>query len=324
MLFACRSKNFLNCVSYEQDNYITPHRGDGNFGSPIFSNAAFADDSENRLNAYKGNKLIPHEVNIATLNSVSSQSTSIAVFTPAALSWKSYSNMQDAVFNKFMDWTREDFEAFFRDSANEPEFEDAWNFLSQTGNDHLQGAAISDEDAMEVLRSELVKKLSTYSINGVAFPCEGLDFTNLSLYCSDGSVDLSNCTGLTWVQLAQARELVGVILPTLDLSDADMTGKNLQGVDFSRCTGLTWEQLASATRIVDSILPAMDLSAADMSGKNLWGIDFTNCTGLTGTQLASASTVWAIKLTSEQYATVKADIPSGTTIYIDGVRTIVP
>lgn len=232
--------------------------------------------------------------------------------------------MQDAVFNKFMDWTREDFEAFFRDSANEPEFEDAWNFLSQTGNDHLQGAAISDEDAMEVLRSELVKKLSTYSINGVAFPCEGLDFTNLRLYSSVGSVDLSNCTGLTWVQLAQARELVGVILPTLDLSDADMTGKNLQGVDFSRCTGLTWEQLASATRIKDSILPAMDLSAADMSGKNLWGIDFTNCTGLTGTQLASASTVWAIKLTSEQYATVKADIPSGTTIYIDGVRTIVP
>lgn len=66
----------------------------------------------------------------------------------------------------------------------------------------------------------------------MAFPCEGLDFTNLRLYSSVGSVDLSNCTGLTWVQLAQARELVGVILPTLDLSDADMTGKNLQGVDF--------------------------------------------------------------------------------------------
>ena len=290
----------------------------------FFSNAALADDSENRLNAYKGNKLIPHEVNIATLNSVSSQSTSIAVFTPAALSWESHDNLQDVLFGKFMDWTRDDFKAFFRDSANEPEFEDAWNFLSQTGNDHLQGAAISDEDAMEVLQNELVKKLSTCSINGVAFPCEGLDFTYLSLYSPDGSVDLSNCTGLTWVQLAQARELVGVILPTLDLSDADMTGKNLQGVDFSRCTGLTWEQLASATRIVDSILPAMDLSAADMSGKNLWGIDFTNCTGLTGTQLASASTVWAIKLTSEQYATVKADIPSGTTICIDGVRTIVP
>ena len=29
----------------------------------FFSNAAFADDSENRLNAYKGNKLIPQEVN---------------------------------------------------------------------------------------------------------------------------------------------------------------------------------------------------------------------------------------------------------------------
>lgn len=29
--------------------------------SLFFTNAAFADDSENRLNAYKGNKLIPQE-----------------------------------------------------------------------------------------------------------------------------------------------------------------------------------------------------------------------------------------------------------------------
>lgn len=68
----------------------------------------------------------------------------------------------------------------------------------------------------------------------------------------------------------------------------------------------------------------MDLSAADMSGKNLWGIDFTIVQGLLVRNWQAASTVWAIKLTSEQYATVKADIPSGTTIYIDGVRTIVP
>ena len=138
----------------------------------FFSNAAFADDSENRLNAYKGNKLIPHEVNIATVNAVSSQSTSIAVFTPAALSWKSHDNLQDVLFGKFMDWTREDFEAFFADSANEAEFEDAWKFLSQTGNDHLQGAAISDEDAMAVLQAQFKALVESSEISGTASPAK--------------------------------------------------------------------------------------------------------------------------------------------------------
>ena len=57
------------------------------------SNAAFADASSERLDAYKGNKLLPPEINIATINSVSSEHSDVAVFTPSVLSWKSYSNM---------------------------------------------------------------------------------------------------------------------------------------------------------------------------------------------------------------------------------------
>lgn len=41
---------------------------------------AFADVSEDRLNTYNGNKLIPQEVEIVTINSVASESAGVAVF----------------------------------------------------------------------------------------------------------------------------------------------------------------------------------------------------------------------------------------------------
>ena len=68
----------------------------------FFTNAAFADDSENRLNAYKGNKLIPQEVNITTINAASSESVDVAVFTPDTLSWV-MSTKKDILVDKYGD-----------------------------------------------------------------------------------------------------------------------------------------------------------------------------------------------------------------------------
>ena len=79
----------------------------------------------------------------------------MVVFSPDILSWKSYSNAASAALGKYMDWTREDFEAFFADSTNEADFEDAWNALSQFGNGHVHGTAISNTDAIPLLQSEL-------------------------------------------------------------------------------------------------------------------------------------------------------------------------
>ena len=452
----------------------------------IIANFGFADVSSDRLDAYKANKLIPNEVQIATINSVSTDATGVAVFSPDALSWKSYSNASSAALGKFMDWTREDFEAFFADPANEAGFEDAWKFLSQTGNDHLQGAAISDEDSLIVLQSQLDSLISSGDLSGKAFPCEGLDFTgrdleyvNLSnctgltgeqlisasslrystippvdfsgvdltgkvligingfhlvtgltgeqlasaayIWCLNlpavdftgvdltgknlsvidfskctgltaqqllsgssiygstlpaidfsgvdlsgldiNSVDFSRCTGLTWDQITSASVYNAVALPSLDFSDISLSGMALTGMDFSKCTGLTaqnvlsasnlvsvklpevdftnadlsgltlrymdlsnttglsWEQLSMANDITNISLPKMDLSNADMSGKNISGIDFTNCSGLTGNQLAKASDLRNISLTSAQYANMKASLPKGTYIYVDGIRT---
>lgn len=108
----------------------------------IIFNSAFADVSTDRVDTYKANKLIPNEVQIATTNSVSSDATGVAVFSPDILSWKSYTNTASAALGKYMDWTREDFEAFFADSANEAEFEDAWNFLSKVGNNILHSNVV--------------------------------------------------------------------------------------------------------------------------------------------------------------------------------------
>ena len=303
----------------------------------IIANCGFADVSSDRLDTYKANKLIPNEVQIATINSVSSESAGVAVFSPDVLSWKSYSNTASAALGKYMDWTREDFEAFFADSANEAEFEDAWEFLSQTGNDHLQGATISDADSLIVLQSQLDSLISSGNLSGKAFPCEGLDFTGRNLQY----LDLSNCTGLTGEQLmsslsmsystipsvdftgvdftgfvldsitgfhlatgltgeqlAKANHLICLELPALDFTDVDLSNCSFTSVDFSRCTGLTGRQILSSPSIYNAILPEIDFSGADFSGLDLLGVDFSHCTGLTWGQLSKAANMSSIKLPS--------------------------
>ena len=51
---------------------------------------------------------------------------------------------------------------FFADPANEADFEDAWNVLSQFGNDHVQGAVISDEDALALLQNQFNTLVNQY------------------------------------------------------------------------------------------------------------------------------------------------------------------
>ena len=321
LLFLCL--DFFPILCYAMNKKTTlRHMGGVLLALISVSNAAFADDSENRLNAYKGNKLIPNEVNIATINSASSEHSDVAVFTPSVLSWKSYSNMQDAVFSKFMDWTKEDFEEFFKGYTKDTyeKYVDAWNFLSQTGNDHLQGAVISDEDAIAVLQAQLEKLVEERSINNTPFPCEGLDFSGLNL----AYALLNHFTGMTAEQLFSAANITGVSLPAIDFTGADLSGKDLGGIDFSLCTGLTGKQLAAASSILGTQLPAIDFTGVDFSGKNLIDVDFSLCTGLTGTQLSNATNISGIMLTSEQYESMKTDLPSGQTIYVNGIHTRIP
>lgn len=230
--------------------------------------------------------------------------------------------MQDAVFSKFMDWTKEDFEEFFKGYTKDTyeEYVDAWNFLSQTGNDHLQGAVISDEDAIAVLQAQLEKLVEERSINNTPFPCEGLDFSGLNL----AYALLNHFTGMTAEQLFSAANITGVSLPAIDFTGADLSGKDLGGIDFSLCTGLTGKQLAAASSILGTQLPAIDFTGVDFSGKNLMDVDFSLCTGLTGTQLSNATNISGIMLTSEQYESMKTDLPSGQTIYVNGIHTRIP
>lgn len=330
------------------------------------ANAVFADVSEDRIETYKNNKLIPQEVNISTVNSVSSESIPVAVFIQELLSWKPYSDAQHAAFSKYMDWSKEDFETFLADSANASEIEEVWNALSQIGNNHLQGAAISDEDAMNILQSEFerLRQQYLYSYGTFpAFPCEGIDFTNLYLEAIDfrnctgitgaqlaatntifacafntvdfTGVDLSNAyfiqiiipansTGLTWDQIKSAKYMSDFTLPNMDLSNADFAGQNLNGLDFSNCHGMTWTQLNSAANITDITLPKLDLTSVDLTGKNLYRVNFMNCTGLSKEQLKQASNVEQIYLTAEQYDTVKGGLPRGTTVYVNWTSTKVP
>ena len=282
---------------------------------------AVADVSSDRVDTYKSNKLLPSEVQIATVNSVASNTAGVAVFSLNILSWNSYSNAMSASVDKFLDWTKADFEAFFADYANAPDFEEARNALSQFGNDHVQGAVISDEDALALLQNQFNTLVNQYSYQLFpVFPCEGLDFTGLNI----SYIDFSNCTGLTGEQLASTSTFAGAVLPAVDFTGVDLTSKILMYVDFSQCTGLTGEQLASASTFEGAQLPAVDFTGVDLSFKNLRSVDFSQCTGLTGEQLAKAMDLNYISLTSTQYEAMKTSLPSGTPIYVDNIRTIIP
>lgn len=209
----------------------------------------------------------------------------MVVFSPDILSWKSYSNAASAALGRYMDWTREDFEAFFADSTNEADFEDAWNVLSQFGNDHIQSASISNTDAIRLLQSELDALLdgSTgrfYGFTMPEFPCEGLDFSGKDLY----GIDLSKCKDMTAEQLFSSSSFEWSILPDINFSDTIIPGHHvLFYVDFTKCTGLsTWEQLSPAQNSLEGI-----------------------------------------KLTSTQYESLKADLPNGLNLYVDGKYTTV-
>ena len=61
-------------------------------------------------------------------------------------------------------------------------------------------------------------------------------------------VDFSNSTGLTWEQLSSASDITYAVLPALNLSGVNLTGKDMEGIDFSKCTGLTWGATCNGKR----------------------------------------------------------------------------
>lgn len=277
--------------------------------------SAIADVSSDRIDTYKSNKLLPNEVQIATVNSVASDSAGVAVFSSDSLSWNSYSNAISASVGKFLDWTKADFEAFFADSSNAPDFEEAWNALSQFGNDHLQGAVISDEDALAVLQAQLNRLCNNGTLSGKSFPCEGLDFSGL--FCD--SMDLSKCTGLSAEQFFSMPSKEYCTLPAIDFTNTNFAqAGQLRGVDLSKCTGLTANQLFSTSGIVECILPAIDFTGVSFAGKDLYGVDFSKCSGISSEQLKEAANITYIRLTQEQFDLVKDDFPTDCDFYVDG------
>ena len=94
----------------------------------------------------------------------------------------------------------------------------------------------------------------------------------------------------------------------------------LYRADLTQSTGLDAASLIK-TDIRAAKLPAIDFSGVDLSGVDLSSVDLTKCTGLTGEQLAGAGNITYIRLTTEQYNSVKTSLPKGTKLYVDGNYT---
>jgi uncharacterized protein YjbI with pentapeptide repeats len=132
-----------------------------------------------------------------------------------------------------------------------------------------------------------------------------LDFTNFSQFLdvSDdihnptpminfrGS-DLSRVKNLRVELLNQSSSLRDVVLPAMDVTGLDLTGKQIINCDFSRVTGLTVAMLNSAGISTGMILPDMNVEGLISCPS----CDLRNVTTLTQAQFLALSSLAGIKL----------------------------
>lgn len=282
--------------------------------SLFFTNAAFADDSENRLNAYKGNKLIPQEVNITTINAASSESVDVAVFTPDTLSWV-MSTKKDILVDKYGDVNSLEFPpgALLHNYQIGPQLWSAWDqnygqdfldFLSLVSRGEITGTNLTKEEA-DAMRQQVLDAMVS---SGGYF----------ALYEPTASYRL-NAAGLNLSDMSSVVKLDNLY----NLSPAEFA--NIK--DYAR--------LANYSINLAEVVSGSFSGSEDLSNHNFAQMNISGVSGITATQLVNSKGWFAtgsfpgVNLSSEQYATFKntlqESLPEGESavIRVDGVETII-
>ena len=275
--------------------------------SILLVNSALADStSDARIQAYKANRLLSQEIVLPT-STGAKDSDEVVVFSASKLSWSSCISYQvaiDALVSKYDEWNMQelldsmgpaydwgDETGWASKSNSDPDLqknaEEILQYLSLLAN----GKATSESNTAEAAKAQLQDALYEYTNLGsvgtsVAFPCEGLDFSELSLF----ECNLSNATGVTSEQILSAWDISGAKLPAIAFSGTEnFAGISLYSTDLSSCTGITSDQIMSADTLLEVKLPAIKFDGTeDFSGKYLGGADFSKCTGITSEQILSA------------------------------------
>lgn len=321
---------------------------------PIISvcNTLVADVSDLRLNTYKSNKLLPTDVSIATINASASNNTKnaigVAVFSPNLLSWTMYSDLNSAniasalqkLQEKFGALSAEDLKNFlpkydeYINSEGEnwdgytsaiaaapdvPEVQEYFDYLSALASGKLTGD-LSKEEAAKALVDGMynLNAMSGYGYYEIFDTPITVDLTGIQLNTDRIIVATGTVLKGTYEQFCGLSSLASLTICT-DWSGCESLPKFYQA-DLTQSTGLDAASLIK-TDIRAAKLPAIDFSGVDLSGVDLSSVDLTKCTGLTGEQLAGAGNITYIRLTTEQYNSVKTSLPKGTKLYVDGNYT---
>lgn len=280
----------------------------------FFTNAAFADDSENRLNAYKGNKLIPQEVNITTINVASSESIDVAVFTPDTLSWV-MSTKKDILVDKYGDVNSLEFPsgALLHNYQIGPQLWSAWDqnygqdfldFLSLVSRGEITGTNLTKEEADAMRQQVLDAMLSSGGYFALYEPTASYRLNAAGLNLSDMSsvVKLDNLYNLSPAEFANIKDYAHLANYSINL--AEVVSGSFSGSE-------------------------------DLSNHNFAQMNISGVSGITATQLVNSKGWFAtgsfpgVNLSSEQYATFKntlqESLPEGESavIRVDGVETII-
>lgn len=280
--------------------------------SVLFVNVALADaNSDARIQAYKANKLIPQNIVLPTSTNAS-DTQEIVAFSSTKLSWNSGTASQlamNALASKYAGYTIEDLSTLLGyaydvntnygwvtgmpENITPQDVDEILQYLSWVANNKISSDSITASEAMEQLQA----KLSDYTAGAqtlgytyaVAFPCEGLDFTGISL----NKCNLMNATGLTAEQIASVTDLSSSILPAITFTGTeDLSGINANSADLSNCIGITGIQLTSMGDITYATLPECMFNGNEtFTGRDLTGVDLSKCNGITASQILSATSL---------------------------------
>ena len=280
--------------------------------------SVFADDTEDRLKAYKENRLIPQEFNLIKTNSDSD-----VMFTKSTLSWSTSGALTQAIKGELAKMNAQELLDFIKAKEGG---QTALDYLAALANGSETSANISAEEAKAnilALITECVQIGSKDSFlpeyqfpqapwNGV-LDISGMDvdFGYLAAMW-DGNIDMSNldpttkqaflirnsdlsCFKMTGEQFASFGGLTGSTLPEI----TGFTGTEdfshwqiVSDVDLSKLPGFTKEQFFSIKEMNNYnkspndpgyIAPQYELTGSEGLSGNIYArIDFSGCSGKTG------------------------------------------
>lgn len=301
-------------IKYTREGVLVPL-------SLLLVNAAFADATSDRLEAYKSNRLIPENITFTTPSTGGANDTTV-VFTKSSLSWN-YGNAAAAYLKELSDkfgslskeelenweWLGLDNENFIdlTDCApnmiyqrkgsyenNLPRNPDNAEFLDylwkiQTGE--ITDANITADEA-KALKMAGFQQIANNVINtNVKFQFDGTeDFSKVNLGFTN---ILNSCSGITGDQFASISSIIASTISGISFKGSeDLSNVAISGIcNVDNCPGLTIKQLSETKNGGGSLVlsNSMVTGKEDLSGLDLSRINMEKCSNLTVSQVMSAS-----------------------------------